>query len=549
MAGIGRAPWGRSLIAWLLALLLASGPALSCTEVDVTAVDIAMLEVEPQSLSLTVGDTARLSATLRDANGNELSGRAVTWTSSSPDIAMVDAGGRVAALASGTTVIEASSNGIRNEAMVVIGPRPQITVDRSTVGFTGRVGEAAPQPAEVTVRANGGGGLADLSTSIEYADGQPTGWLSASLSSRTAPATLTLTPSMSSLDDGRYIATVTVTSPDAGNSRTITVTFDVQERQPVITLDDTVVGFSATRGEPDPSPASINVSNAGGGTLNDLGASITYGAGTTENWLTAALSSTAAPAELTLSARIGLLAAGRHTATVMITSSVASNSPQTITVTFDVADPPPSIGVSTSSLLITATGGGPDPSPVGVAITNIGGGQLTGLAADVSHAAGEPTGWLTAALSRSDAPATLTVRATVAGLSVGTYTGTIQITAPGVANSPRSIQVTLVLSPAAASPEIGLSSTSLTFQATAGGSSPSAQTVNVTNTTGGTLDGLALSVSYPGGQPGGWLNASLGGGTAPTTITAQPVTGSLSAGTYGATIEVTSSQASNSPQT
>jgi hypothetical protein len=66
VAGSGSAPWGRSLIARLLAVLLASGPTVSCIEVDVTAVDIAMLEVEPQFLSLTVGDTARLSATLRD---------------------------------------------------------------------------------------------------------------------------------------------------------------------------------------------------------------------------------------------------------------------------------------------------------------------------------------------------------------------------------------------------------------------------------------------------------------------------------------------------
>jgi hypothetical protein len=71
----------------------------------------------------------------------------------------------------------------------------------------------------------------------------------------------------------------------------------------------------------------------------------------------------------------------------------------------------------------------------------------------------------------------------------------------------------------------------------------------VSNGGGGTLGDLGVTVLYDSGQPVGWLNASIGAGTAPTTITAQPVTGSLPAGTYGATIEVTSSQASNSPQT
>jgi hypothetical protein len=71
----------------------------------------------------------------------------------------------------------------------------------------------------------------------------------------------------------------------------------------------------------------------------------------------------------------------------------------------------------------------------------------------------------------------------------------------------------------------------------------------VSNGGGGTLGGLGVTVRYDSAQPAGWLSVSIGAGTAPTTITAQPVTGSLSAGTYGATIEVTSSQASNSPRT
>jgi hypothetical protein len=58
-------------------------------------------------------------------------------------------------------------------------------------------------------------------------------------------------------------------------------------------------------------------------------------------WLTATLSGTSAPATLTLSENKGTMPAGNYSATVPITSSVASNSPQTVTVTLKLVTPPP----------------------------------------------------------------------------------------------------------------------------------------------------------------------------------------------------------------
>ncbi len=97
-------------------------------------------------------------------------------------------------------------------------------------------------------------------------------------------------------------------------------------------------------------------------------------------------------------------------------------------------------------------------------------------------------------------------------------------------------------------PSIGLSPKGLSFSAVVGGANPTAQTVAVTNTAGGTLSGLSASVSYTSGS--GWLGtASLNTTTAPATMTVQPSTGSLSAGTYVATVSVASEVAGNSPQT
>jgi hypothetical protein len=55
------------------------------------------------------GEQVPLSATLRDAGGHVLTGRPVTWTSSDPAKATVDAAGLVTAVAVGSTTIQATS--------------------------------------------------------------------------------------------------------------------------------------------------------------------------------------------------------------------------------------------------------------------------------------------------------------------------------------------------------------------------------------------------------------------------------------------------------
>lgn len=113
-----------------------------------------------------------------------------------------------------------------------------------------------------------------------------------------------------------------------------------------------------------------------------------------------------------------------------------------------VHDSPPEIALSASTLNFTATqGGGPAP-PRTVSVENAGALPLTELSAQVVYPAGRPGGWLTAQLSGSTAPATLTVTASPFGLAVGSYTATVRVSSPRAANSPRSIEVGLTVGPA-----------------------------------------------------------------------------------------------------
>jgi hypothetical protein len=103
-------------------------------------------------------------------------------------------------------------------------------------------------------------------------------------------------------------------------------------------------------------------------------------------------------------------------------------------------------------------------------------------------------------------------------------------------------QANITIVNTSSSPVISLSPTSLSFFASTGGANPTAQTVSVTNTGGGALSGLSAAVTY--GSAGGWLSApTFNNTTAPATMTVQPATGSLAAGTYSASVSVSASGA------
>lgn len=79
---------------------------------------VATVELLPTTLTLDIGQSATLAVALKDARGNVLNGRAVTWSTAAPNIATVNATGRVTAVSGGTTRITATSEGKSTEAVV-----------------------------------------------------------------------------------------------------------------------------------------------------------------------------------------------------------------------------------------------------------------------------------------------------------------------------------------------------------------------------------------------------------------------------------------------
>lgn len=85
-----------------------------------STVPVASVEVTPASASIAAGASVQLAATPRDANGNPLTGRPITWTTNAAAIASVDNSGLVTGLAEGSATITATAEGQSGSAAITV---------------------------------------------------------------------------------------------------------------------------------------------------------------------------------------------------------------------------------------------------------------------------------------------------------------------------------------------------------------------------------------------------------------------------------------------
>ena len=430
-----RRPAAIGLSASSLAFTVVSGGAVATQTVQITdAGDDKVTNLSVGAIAFTGGQPGGwLSATLSAASApSELSVH-VTPTSLPPGTY--------------SATISVAATGATNspETVVVtatVEAAPTLVMSTASLTFNGIRGSADPAPQTVNVTNGGTGSITALAATVTYGSGQPNGWLAASLSATSTPAVLTLTPSLGALTDGTFSATVSVSGTGAVNSpRQVTVTLAVGPG-PSIALSTTDVSFQTPVGV-NPAAQTVRITNAGGGTLNGLAVTVmTATGGYPFIWLiNGSLDGTTAPATLTLRPEVRRLGPGTYSATLAVTSPAASNSPRTITMTLRVG-PPPALVLGTTSVSMSASRGG-QSSNVDVAVRRSLGGAITGLTTSVTYQSG--SGWLSATLSGSITPATLTLRATAGALTPGQYTATVSVASPNAVNSPQSIAVTFTV--------------------------------------------------------------------------------------------------------
>ena len=211
--------------------------------ITVSAVPVASVVISPDSSDLVVGQTAQLTAEVRDGSGNALSGRAVTWGTSNAALATVSSDGLVTAVAPGKATISATSEGKVASATVNIAPRPAsavilspnqatifprqsmqlsalVTDDRGLV-LPGRpVTYASSDPLVGTVSASGlVTGVSTGSVTITATSEAATG--TASVTVLPEPVALVeVTPSVTSVTIGHAVQLVAIPRSASGQSLT-----------------------------------------------------------------------------------------------------------------------------------------------------------------------------------------------------------------------------------------------------------------------------------------------------------------------------------------
>jgi uncharacterized protein YjdB len=127
------------------------GTQTATATVAVFKVPVGSVTLGPTTASVAVGSAVNLTATVRDQNGRILRNAPVTWWSQLPNVAAMDAPGRVRGVAKGASVITAMSGGVKATAWVNVSALAAASVTVSLPNDTlidGHTMQAAASPKD-----------------------------------------------------------------------------------------------------------------------------------------------------------------------------------------------------------------------------------------------------------------------------------------------------------------------------------------------------------------------------------------------------------------
>lgn len=232
---------------------------------------VASVVVTPPTASLAVGATTTLAASPRDASGNVVSGRTVTWSSSAPAQLSVSASGVVTAIGAGAATITATVDGVNGTAAitargmpVLSSVTPAVLVPGGTMTITGT--DFEPIAADNTVTVNGVPAVVVSSTLTQIVATVPcvpTGAAGVRVTSKAGASAVTNTTAQGTVrtigvgqmyvtpDQASAFCTEFNTTGNAGARYVVTVFSNVQA---VNTLVDVDVTGNSTLASADPAP-------------------------------------------------------------------------------------------------------------------------------------------------------------------------------------------------------------------------------------------------------------------------------------------------------
>lgn len=304
---------------------------------------------------------------------------------------------------------------------------PVLGVSTGQLSFSYVIGESTPSGKSFTVSNTGTGVL-------NWTAAESASWLSCSPTSGTQGDTVTVSVNPAGLTAGSYNADITVSAAGAaGSPKTVSVSFTVSESSsPVLSVSKTQLSFNYTIGGAAPPGQSFLVSNSGTGNLSWT---------LTENtaWFSCTPASGAQGDDVTVSVNPSGLSAGSYSGDITVSADGADGSPKTVTVSLTVEGTgTPVLSVSREGLNFGYILGDAEPPVQGFRISNSGTGAL-------NWSASKNSDWLSCDPSSGALGAVVNISIDPTGLAVGTYSSVVTVSAPGADDSPRTVDVTLVV--------------------------------------------------------------------------------------------------------
>jgi len=299
-----------------------------------------------------------------------------------------------------------------------------------SLAFTAIQGGSNPAAQTLSIRNTGGG-------TLTWSASETSGWLTLTAGAGTGNGTMTVQATTGALATGNHTGTVTLSGGTGVTPITIPVSFIVTAA-PVpsaIGASPTSLSFTVEQGSGNPAAQTLSITNRGGGTL-------TWSVTGNSSWISPSPASGIGNGGTTISVTTSFLAAGTYSGIVTI-SAVGAPS-VTVPVTFSItpgAKQTTTVNLSPSSLNYAATQGAANPVNQNISLTNTSG--------TLNWAVSDDASWLTVNPASGSGSRTLSTSVNTAGLTAGTYNGTLTVSATGI--SAKTVPVTLTVNASATS--------------------------------------------------------------------------------------------------
>jgi len=303
---------------------------------------------------------------------------------------------------------------------------PTISLDPTKLNFSVACGGSTT--AQTFAISNSG------CSTLNWTVSDNAGWLSCNPGSGSGSGVVTVSVNAAGLTAGTYNAVISVSDANASNSpQTVSVTLTVSDAAPTIMLNPTNLSFNMTcNGAPQSKTFSIG--NSGGGNLN-------WTVSDNADWLTCSPGSGSGSGVITVSVDPAGLTAGTYNAAITVSSSNASNSPQTVSVTLTLSgECKPKIQLNRTHFSFGAAGETVTCIPQAFLIDNSGAGTLNWtVTCDVAWLDYSPTSGIGAG------KVILSLNSSSKALPMGVHTGTVTVSDVNASNSPQTISLTLIV--------------------------------------------------------------------------------------------------------